>query len=144
MDATRPLGAKKAPRGFTLLELTVAIVVLGILAALAVPTFVGVINGARQAAAKQSALAAAQDAIDQAAQQGSSVTTAFIYTAANEVASGAVSAESVPSSVATGGGGVVRYNVTTSGSNYVGICVVMPSAINAAPVFANYSGSGGC
>jgi len=131
-------------KAFTLLELTVAIVVLGILAALAVPTFIGVINGARNASAQSSAMTAAQDAVDLAAQQGVSPSSSYIYQAAAEVPSGAVSAESVSSGAAAGTGGIVRYNVTTSGGNHVGVCVTLPSAINAAPVFANYSGTGGC
>jgi prepilin-type N-terminal cleavage/methylation domain-containing protein len=50
-------------RGFTLLELVVALVVLGILAALAVPTYLTVIGNAKSAVATSDALSVATDAV---------------------------------------------------------------------------------
>ena len=43
----------RAPRGFTLIELMVVIAILGILAALIVPKFVGFTDDAKVGAAKQ-------------------------------------------------------------------------------------------
>lgn len=54
-------------RGFTLLELVVALVVLGILAALAIPTYSSVINSAHTGVANSTALSVAADAVALAA-----------------------------------------------------------------------------
>ena len=47
------LGARSTPRGFTLLEVMVVIVILGILAALVVPRIISRPDEARVVAAKQ-------------------------------------------------------------------------------------------
>lgn len=57
----RKLKSKKLP-GFTLLELVVVIVVIGILAAIAIPTFQGVINRAHDASAQTTLQAITRDA----------------------------------------------------------------------------------
>jgi prepilin-type N-terminal cleavage/methylation domain-containing protein len=57
-------------RGFTLLELVVALVVLGILAALAIPTYLTVIDNAKVGVANSVALSVTDDAIAIAAEAG--------------------------------------------------------------------------
>lgn len=74
--------------GFTLLELVVVIVVIGILAAVAIPTFQGVINRAHDAAAQTTLTAITEDAkILYAMEQGSTPADwyAAFTTAASEV-----------------------------------------------------------
>jgi len=53
LTSWRASGARRRPRGFTLIEIMVVITILGILAALIVPRVVGRTDDARIAAAKQ-------------------------------------------------------------------------------------------
>lgn len=54
--------ARRRPRGFTMLELIVVIVILGILALLAIPTFDGVLNRSETSTAENGALAIGRSA----------------------------------------------------------------------------------
>ena len=46
---------KKSKKGFTIVELVIVIAVIGILAAVLIPTFTGVVNNARESAIKEEA-----------------------------------------------------------------------------------------
>ena len=73
-------------KGFTLLELIVVLVILGILALIAIPTFQSVINGSRQGAVMTTAHSIARNANGQAALGGPTQqpTLSQVQTAANE------------------------------------------------------------
>jgi type IV pilus assembly protein PilA len=74
----------RARRSFTLLELVVALVVLGILAALAVPTYASVINTAKSSVATSNALSLASDAVSIASTSDTLATEAQFVTAVGE------------------------------------------------------------
>src|SRR5674476_114471 len=78
----RPRFGKK--RAFTLLELVIALVVLGILAALAVPTYLTVIDKAKVPTATAVALSVTDDAIAIASGTNSVVTHGNVDTAVAE------------------------------------------------------------
>ena len=86
MTRTRPRTAAQHKRGFSLLELVVAIVVLGILAALAIPTYSTYIANSKNATAAATLSSVASDAIALASQNGrSSPNSSDITTAMGEV-----------------------------------------------------------
>jgi len=125
-------------KAFTLLELTVAIVVLGILAALAIPTFAAVISGARGNTAIASAMSVSRDAVAIAAQSNLAVSSGNLTTAAGE-ASGVTVSSNIG---AAGSGGVAKFAVVTAGGNSVNVCVTEPTAVNGTPVAVTFGASG--
>jgi prepilin-type N-terminal cleavage/methylation domain-containing protein len=74
----------RSRKAFTLLELVVALVVLGILAALAVPTYLSVITSAKSAVADSNALSVATDAVAIAAIAQSGASAGSLTTAIGE------------------------------------------------------------
>ena len=128
----------RSRKAFTLLELTVAIVVLGILAALAIPTFAAVITGARTNTAVSAAMSVSRDAVAIAAQSNLAVSSANITTAAAEA-----TGVSVASNIGVAGsGGVAKFTVVTAGANSVSVCVTEPTAVNGTPVSVTYLAAG--
>jgi type IV pilus assembly protein PilA len=104
---------KRTRKAFTLLELIVVVIVLGILALIAVPTFRSVTNNAATSVAESTAGAIARNANALASQAGASTTYANIATSAGEV----TPATGMAIVLATGTGSVkVQINVTRSGS----------------------------
>ncbi|MEI8405674.1 MAG: type II secretion system protein [Actinomycetes bacterium] len=112
---------KRTRKAFTLLELVVAIVVLGILAALAIPSFAQVITNSKQQIANNTALSTARDAVAIAATTGGSAVLANYQSASTENAG-------VTSVVAGSVLNTVKF--TVSGLT---VCVTMPTLVNGTP-----------
>jgi prepilin-type N-terminal cleavage/methylation domain-containing protein len=118
-------------KAFTLLELVVAVVILAIISAVALPTFLSLITGNAASSAASSTKVAAGDAFANASGSGIGVTTANIYSAYSD---GAASATSIPSTMTAGSGGVVKYTVTVNGTTY-GNCETYSATPGIAPTF---------
>ena len=118
-------------KAFTLLELVVAIVVLGILAALAVPAFTTVINNSKKSTATESALSISRDAVAIAATNGSAPTSADINSAISETSGTPVAVVSGSNlGEISGNAQAVKYTVTGFSTP---VCVTMPSVVNGTP-----------
>jgi prepilin-type N-terminal cleavage/methylation domain-containing protein len=128
----------KNHKAFTLLELVVALVVLGILAALAVPTYLTVIGNAKSAVATSDALSVATDAVAIASGSDSVAVESNFYTAAN-VESSNVALASSPD-YTTGGGASSITLAVTLGSGVYDVVVTWPDSVNAAPYVTSVSG----
>jgi len=124
---------KRTRKAFTLLELVVAIVVLGILAALAVPAFTQVITNSKKSTATESALSISRDAVAIAATSGGPASSADVNTAITESTNTPVSVSSNLTTV-TGQPNVVKYSVV-NGSSSTTVCVTIPAIINATPTY---------
>ena len=117
----------RSKKAFTLLELIVVLVILGILAALAIPTFANVQQGAALRVASSTAKAIARDAnaISAAAAQGAT-TTANITSAYGETTFAS-------NMTASNTGGSVTLSVTAGGATetcYVAIVGTVASVVN--------------
>lgn len=118
-----------AVRGFTLLEIVVALVILAILTGLAVPTYNSLLTNAKVSVDTSTAISSASDAVTIAAYKHSPVSEANIATAASETHGVAVAEYSDPS----GGPTQVIYTVSQT-SPAENVCVNIPDVVNAAPV----------
>jgi prepilin-type N-terminal cleavage/methylation domain-containing protein len=134
---------RRTKRGFTLLELVVALVVLGILAALAVPTYLTVIGNAKSAVATSDALSVATDAVAIASGTDNYATEANFHTAANVESSNVTLATPSDGYNNAGPGASNISTITlavTLGSGVYDVVVSWPDAVNAAPYISSVSG----
>lgn len=115
-------------RAFTLLELVVALVVLGILAALAIPTYQSVITSTKTGVANSTALSAASDAVAIGAVSDSPATAGTVGTALGETSGVSLSSPPVDSN----GVLTIQYTVTVGGTS-IPVCVAIPDTVNAGP-----------
>ena len=130
--------SKELNSGFTIVELLVVIVVIGILAAITVVSYTGITNKANTAAAKQNAssVAAAADAYF-AENNG-------VYPASGSLSSGTVKLPSsiVISTVAPVGTAPasISYNLTSSPTGY---CIQYWDSSATTPIKATFATAGG-
>ena len=124
--------SKRTRRGFTLLELVVALVVLSILAALAIPTYLTVIDNAKVATASAVALSVSDDAVAIASGTNSVVSEGNITTAIGETHG--VSLAPTNGHTDTAGVTTVNYIVTAAAfPSGLQVCVSMADVVHAAP-----------
>ena len=130
---------KRTRKAFTLLELVVALVVLGILAAIAVPTFLTVVGNTKNSVAQTDAMAIARNAIEIAATNGLAPSANDVSTAAGESANNVTVAVTSNISTAAGVGGVAKLTLTNSQFGTKVVCINFPSQVNGSPTFIGYS-----
>ncbi|HVY07168.1 MAG TPA: type II secretion system protein [Burkholderiales bacterium] len=135
---------RSSQRGFTLIELVVVIVILGILAATALPKFINLSGEARQAAVKGVAAAATSGfAINYAGRKASAANT----TAINGANATAICTSAVLGSVMTGGFPATGYTISagtnqacsaTSNDGATGTCTIQDTQLSTASATVTY------
>lgn len=119
--------SRRSSRAFTLLELVVALVVLGILAALAIPSYDAVLNASRVDTAMSDAISSAKGAVAIAATRAAVPTAADIQQAAADQTGITVLNYTPGSSFATVNYAVVIGNYTEN------VCVTVANKLFSTP-----------
>ena len=120
----------RSRKAFTLLELVVALVVLGILAALAIPTYTSVINSAKYGVAQATAQSVGNDAVAIAAIRDTVPTSADVQTAVAEVQGATATTINGAAPVSSSSATAVSAQITAS--NGVCVLVTFPTQVNGA------------
>ena len=131
--------AVRTRKAFTLLELVVALVVLGILAAIAVPTFLTVVGNSKNGVAQTDAMSIARNAISLAGTNGQAVSASDLDTAASESANNVTATVTSDLSTDPGVGGVAKLQLVNNEFGTVTVCINFPSQVNGSPTFVGYS-----
>lgn len=126
MNTTR-LSGSRTRRAFTLLELTVVVVVLGILAGLATPSYESILNSARYDTALSDAISSAKGAIAWAATTPRVPTYSDFTTSAADQPGITVASYTPGASFAT-----ILYNVNIGGYPET-VCVTVPNRVFSTP-----------
>ena len=121
----------RSRKAFTLLELVVALVVLGILAALAIPTYQSVISSAKYGVAQATAQSVGNDAVAIAAISDAVPTVSNVVTAVSEV-QGAVATTINGAPAPTGSDSAAAVSAQITASNGVCVLVTFPTQVNGA------------
>lgn len=132
---------KKARKGFTLLELIVVIVILGILAAIAIPTFASVITKSKDASSTQSLRSLNRNVLAIAgfdAGTGGDVNTAGLEAAIKELTLPGASAAATPVS---GTAAITDSSKIGYATNATGYSLAMRSQSGACLMLVNSSGA---
>jgi prepilin-type N-terminal cleavage/methylation domain-containing protein len=125
----------RSRKAFTLLELVVALVVLGILAALAVPTYLSVINNAKVATATSTAVSVATDAVAIGSDAQSAATYGNLSTAVSETSGVTLQTAYVGSTVTSTSSAILTSAVLKVGTNSECIAISFTGTVNGPPAY---------
>ena len=120
----------RSQKAFTLIEMIVAIILLGMLALMTIGAYTAVVSATKQASGNNSALSTARDAVAIAATQGRPPTNADINVAVTEVAN--VTVVSAMGTLASPND-VYGVKFLVTGSPNQTVCIAMPAATDGSP-----------